>query len=78
LRINEGSALMKGNKLYVDCKSPMPERVDILPVVDNVVLESATARAFAAQGMTVLTGDYQVDYSKNTFGSIVLNLETRN
>lgn len=78
LNIAEGSAVMKGNKLYVDFKSPMPERVDSLPVVENIVLESATARAFAAKGVTVLKGDYKVEYSKNKFGSIVLNLETRN
>lgn len=78
LRAIEGSAVMKENKLYVDFKSAMPEREAVLPVAENVALDSATARAFASKKVTVLKGDYKIDYSKNKFGSVVLNLESRN
>jgi hypothetical protein len=77
-RIVEGSAVMKENKLYVDFKSALPEKMEMLPVAENLVLDAPTARAFASKSVTVLKGDYKIDYSKNRFGSVVLNLEPHN
>ncbi|MBI3650898.1 MAG: hypothetical protein HY231_07590 [Acidobacteria bacterium] len=77
-RLAEATAELKDHKLYVDFQGAMPDRGETLPVMENLSLDAATARAFASKSITILKGDYKIDYSKNKFGSVVLNLESRN
>lgn len=64
--------------LKVEMRTAVPEKASVIPVSDNIALDAATSKALGFKSVTVLRGDYKIDYSKNKLGSIVLNVEAHN
>jgi hypothetical protein len=58
-------------------RSALPERASVLPVGENLALDSATSKALGHKSITVLKGDYKIDYSGNKLGSFNLKIEAR-
>jgi hypothetical protein len=73
-----GDARLDGNKLTLAFQ-PNPsgagEHHEILPVESPITLDPATAHALGAPGLTILPGQYTIDYSSNPGGTVVLNTE---
>lgn len=48
-----------------------------MPVAENIVLSAATAKALGFKSVTVLRGEYKIDYSQNKLGSISVNVDVQ-
>ena len=72
------SASLRGNKLFVDLSTPLPEKAAVIPLTENLVLDAPTSKKLGFKSVTVLQGEYAIDYSKNKFGSFFLTVESRN
>jgi hypothetical protein len=59
-------------------KTALPENGSVLPISENITLDAATAKALGFKSVTVLRGEYKIDYSKNKLGSVVVNVEVHN
>lgn len=55
-----------------------PYKPSVMPVAENLTLDSATSEALGFKSATVLKGEYKIDYSKNKYGSMALNVDIRN
>ena len=64
--------------LKIEMRTALPEKAPVVPVAENFTLDAATSKALGLKSVTVLRGEYKIDYSKNKFGSIVANVEARN
>ncbi|HEY7546596.1 MAG TPA: hypothetical protein VID27_17025 [Blastocatellia bacterium] len=78
VRKSRASGVLKGDKLYVDFSSELPERNPSVPISENLMLDASASRELGFKSVVVLKGDYKIDYEKNKFGSVVLNVEARN
>ena len=72
------SAALKENKLYLDLGTALPERASVVPIGEKLALDPATSKALGFKHVTVLRGEYEIDYSKNKLGAVVLDVEARN
>jgi len=63
--------------LKIEMRSALPDKGATIPVSENMALDAATSKALGFKSVTVLKGDYKVDYSKNKQGTINLKIETR-
>jgi hypothetical protein len=77
-RSGRASAAIRDNKLFINLEDRLPERASVMPVSENVTLDSATSKALGYKSVTVLRGEYGIDYSKNRFGSVAVSVEARN
>jgi hypothetical protein len=71
-------ARLDGTKLtvaFAPNSSGAGEHHEILPIEAPITLDSVTAHALGAPGLTVLPGQYTIDYSSNPNGTVVLNTE---
>jgi uncharacterized protein YdeI (BOF family) len=67
------------NQLYrIEMRTELPEKGSVIPVAENITLDAATAKALGFKSVTVLRGEYKIDYSKNKLGSVVVNVEVHN
>ena len=68
------------NHLYlkIEMRSALPEKGSVVPIAENITLDAATSKALGFKNVTVLRGEYKIDYSKNKLGSIAVNVEARN
>ena len=64
--------------LKIEMRSALPEKASVVPVAENIILDAATSKALGFKSVTVLRGEYKIDYSKNKLGSIAVNVEARN
>jgi hypothetical protein len=63
--------------LKIEMKTAPPKRESVMPVSEDLVLDAATSKALGHKSITVLKGDYKIDYSKNKFGSLLLKITAR-
>ncbi len=85
-RTGQASASVEQNKsardtgprtLKIDMQTALPEKSSVMPVAENVVLSAATAKALGFKSVTVLRGEYKIDYSQNKLGSISVNVDVQ-
>jgi len=85
-RKGEASATVEADKtardtahrfLKIEMRSALPERTSVMPVTEDVTLDPATSKGLGHKSITVLKGDYKIDYSKNKLGTILLKIEAR-
>lgn len=73
----KGNAEIRGRTLEAVLEGPLPEKGNLLPIDENIVLDEETAKAFGFKTVTVLKGNYQLTRSKtNKFGTVRLNVKT--
>lgn len=63
--------------LKIEMRTALPEKASVMPLTENLTLDAATSKALGHKSITVLKGDYKIDYSKNKFGSLLLKIEAR-
>lgn len=61
--------------LKIEMRTALPEKASVLPVAENVTLDAATSKALGFRRVTLLRGEYKIDYSKNKLGSVGVNVE---
>ncbi|HXG94663.1 MAG TPA: hypothetical protein VNN73_20140 [Blastocatellia bacterium] len=78
--VEQDKTARETNHLYlkIEMKTALPEKASVLPVAENVTLDAATSKALGFKSITILKGEYKIDYSKNRLGSVALNVEARN
>jgi len=64
--------------LKIEMRTALPEKGSVVPVAENITLDATTSKALGFKSVTVLRGEYKIDYSKNKLGSVVLNVEAHN
>lgn len=64
--------------LKIEMRTAVPEKALVLPISENIALDAATSKALGFKSVTVLRGEYKIDYSTNKLGSVVLNVEAHN
>lgn len=64
--------------LKIEMRTALPEKTSVVPIGENLTLDAATSKALGFKNVTVLRGEYKIDYSKNKLGSIAVNVEARN
>jgi hypothetical protein len=62
--------------LKIELRSALPDTGSTIPVSENMTLDAAASKALGFKSVTVLKGDYKVDYSRNKLGTINLKVET--
>jgi hypothetical protein len=71
-----GSASVQNGKLVVDFLGMTGVREDVLPIDEDIVLDSATSQALGYRQVTIKKGNYPVDYKSNPNGHVVLDIAT--
>lgn len=64
--------------LKIEMRTALPEKASVVPIGENLPLDAATSKALGFKNVTVLSGEYKIDYSKNKLGSVALNVEAHN
>jgi hypothetical protein len=73
----KANAEIRGRVLEAVLEGPLPEKGNLLPIDENIVLDDETAKALGFKTVTVLRGSYKLTRSKtNEFGTVRLNVKT--
>jgi hypothetical protein len=72
-----GVASVKGGKLVMDLLKQDGTHYDMLPIDQDIVLDSATSQALGYAQVTIKKGVYAVDYSSNPNGHVEVDIATR-
>ena len=73
----KANAEITGRALVAVLEGPLPEKGNLLPIDENIVLDEETAKALGFKTVTVLKGNYRLTTSKtDKFGTVRLNVKT--
>jgi len=73
----KATAEITGRALVAVLEGPLPEKGNLLPIDENIVLDEQTAKALGFKTVTVLKGNYRLTTSKtDKFGTVRLNVKT--
>ncbi|HTG18287.1 MAG TPA: hypothetical protein VK747_23800 [Blastocatellia bacterium] len=73
----KANAEITGRSLQAVFEGPLPEKGNLLPIDENIVLDEETAKALGFKTVTVLKGNYRLTRAKPTdFGTVKLNVKT--
>ena len=61
--------------LKIEMRNALPGKWAVVPISENMALDAATSKALGFKSVTVLKGDYKVDYTKNKMGTVNLQIE---
>ncbi|MDB5033343.1 MAG: hypothetical protein JWQ98_584 [Chlorobi bacterium] len=66
---------LTGRQLTLAFKEKPHESADILPIDDPLQLDAETSRMLGARDLTILPGQYQVDYTGNPNGTVTVPVQ---
>jgi hypothetical protein len=73
----KANAEIRGSALEAVLEGPLPEKGNLLPIDEDIVLDEETAKALGFKTVTVLKGNYKLTTSKtDKFGTVRLNVKT--
>jgi hypothetical protein len=73
----KANAEISGRALVAVLEGPLPEKGNLLPIDEDIVLDEETAKALGFKTVTVLKGSYKLTTSKtDKFGTVRLNVKT--
>ncbi len=75
--VEQDKSAREANHLYlkIEMNTPLPIKAAVMPVAEDLTLDAATSKALGHKSITVLKGNYKIDYSKNKFGSLAVNMK---
>lgn len=71
----QGDAVLNGDRLIVSFAQPFGQPGQLLPIDQPIELDPQTAHALGASRVTILPGEYEVDYSSNPNGVVILPVQ---
>jgi hypothetical protein len=73
----KANAEITGRFLEAVLEGPLPEKGNLLPIDEDIVLDEETAKALGFKTVTVLKGNYKLTRSKpDDFGTVRLKVKT--
>jgi hypothetical protein len=71
----DSAARTAGTNLRIEMSTAVPNKASSLPVDEDVVLDAETSKSFGYRSVTVIRGEYKIDYTKNKFGTVVVKVK---
>lgn len=72
----QGVASMEGDKLRIDFESTLPGqgKRETIAVFEDMALDAGLANKLGYKSVTMLRGDYRVDYSRQKNGAVLVDV----
>jgi hypothetical protein len=71
------TATWVNGRLQLGFLAEPPDKSNVLVIDEDLVLDSATARALGYERVTVRSGEYPMDYTVNPLGQVIADTSTR-
>ena len=71
----EADARPAGDEIALELTSASPHRAETVPVGRDIVLDACTSGALGYDSLTILKGDYAVDYSASKLGKVTVKVQ---
>jgi len=75
-RTVKGTAEVAGRQMAISFGSELPEKGELLPIDEDIILDEETAKALGFKTVTVLKGEYRINRRGNKLGVVSLNVRT--
>jgi hypothetical protein len=74
--LREGWAIanlsLEKDKLRVEVLSPLQEKGEVLTIDEDIVLDEKLSQSLGTKSLTILKGEYKVDYSQVMRGKVII------